>query len=246
MFDVSLTSRVSRSETDIGNNGLVTELDLGNAHIRYLGATMQAMGNNVPPVVPDAGGVPPVVPNAQLGGNAPPPWFHAAVQASVPGAVQAAVAGIHADIAHIASLQSMGSNNRIAKQNRTNYALVAVQPGGPIAAITLLEKETPGLAANPPVANMNPTPQNPIPKGVNQVLNNNNPAQYIGLSPRDASIDFPDITHIGSPLTQAEIGYLSRFYNNTFGIVINDNCQVQRMKFSLYCCRYYIPIHGFI
>ena len=39
-----------------------------------------------------------------------------------------------------------------------------------------------------------------------EVLNNNNPAQYIGLSPRDASPDFSDITHIASPFTQAEIG----------------------------------------
>ena len=42
--------------------------------------------------------------------------------------MDADIVGINANIA---SLQSMGSNNLIAKQNRTNYALApAVQPGG--------------------------------------------------------------------------------------------------------------------
>ena len=46
----------------------------------------------------------------------------------------------------------------------------------------------------------------------------------------------PFLTTGASTLTQAEIGYLSRWYNDDFGIVPGDNVAQQMKKFKFFLC----------
>ena len=88
-----------------------------------------------------------------------------------------------------------------------------------------LFKSVVGFAAEPPIAAMQPA--GAVPAAVAAVFAAPPPVPGVGVLP-PAALRFPRTTAIY--LTMAEIGYLARWYNNTFGIVGGDNAGAQMKK----------------
>ena len=82
-----------------------------------------------------------------------------------------------------------------------------------------------GFAPAPPIPAMNPA--GGVPAGIAAVFAAPPPAPGVGVFP-PAALRFPQTT--ASILTMAEIGYLARWYNNTFGIAIADQHGQQLQK----------------
>ena len=88
----------------------------------------------------------------------------------------------------------------------------------------------PGFAATVPIPSMAPTGR--VPPQIAAVFRAAAPLPGPNVPP--AAIPF--LTTCASVLTPAEIGYLSRWYNDDFGIVRGDNAAEQMNKLKLFLC----------
>eukprot|EP00549_Striatella_unipunctata_P013465 CAMPEP_0118722174 /NCGR_PEP_ID=MMETSP0800-20121206/31197_1 /TAXON_ID=210618 ORGANISM="Striatella unipunctata, Strain CCMP2910" /NCGR_SAMPLE_ID=MMETSP0800 /ASSEMBLY_ACC=CAM_ASM_000638 /LENGTH=220 /DNA_ID=CAMNT_0006630251 /DNA_START=258 /DNA_END=920 /DNA_ORIENTATION=- len=127
-------------------------------------------------------------------------------------ALNAALAPISAQIANV-TVKAMNTAQR---------------PTG--GAVIMRAKEAAGYAAVPPLPNMVPPAE---PHAVTDVFAAGGLAPGAGVVPPAA---LPVPANFAASITSAEIGYLCRFYNDTFGIVAGDNHAQQMKKLLNYLC----------
>ncbi|KAI8804618.1 hypothetical protein BJ742DRAFT_823505 [Cladochytrium replicatum] len=171
------------------------------------------------------------------GGNIAPPWFIAAIaplqqgvlaaQQAAEGAHQAAQAAEQAMLANSLKLDAMNQNSRIHARNA--QATLQHLYERPTKAVTGFMAVLPNPAMNPP--------QQGMPAGIAAVFTQPPPAPGANVFPPevlpfpttpDSSLPFA-IT-LDSSLTQAQVGYLCRWYNDSFGIQPNDPHSTQLTK----------------
>jgi len=149
-----------------------------------------------------------------------PPWLAPALNAALAPALNAALAS--ALNAALAPISAQIANVTVKAMN------TAQRPTG--GAVIMRAKEAAGYAAVPPLPNMVPPAE---PHAVTDVFAAGGLAPGAGVVPPAA---LPVPANFAASITSAEIGYLCRFYNDTFGIVAGDNHAQQMKKLLNYLC----------
>eukprot|EP01041_Mallomonas_annulata_P006372 gene6372-12885_t len=188
---------------------LVTMEELGMAQIRFQKAISQIAVNEVPPLNPNV--------------------IQAAVTRALDDAIPALTDDIHARIQatlqeelrpikrQLLTMQAHQINERIIfKHNQRASCDDSLIIRAPLKANI-------GFSAEPPIATMNGTMQQPIAA----VLNGDPPLPGTNAIPPE-EFGFP--RKFNFRLTSLKIGFLCRFYNDTFGIVDGDDRESQNFK----------------
>ncbi|KAL3698142.1 hypothetical protein R1sor_012218 [Riccia sorocarpa] len=245
---VVLDSFISGSSSVANEDGdepvitaLVTEEECGDAELRNAKVLQLAVGQGGPPqwfgqAVQQAvqqGGQPQWFAQAfqqAVGQNGPPQWFAQAVQQAVqqggppqwfPQAFQQAVQPLRGEVQQgFRGIQAQFDNLWVFKHNTDMFA--RMQAGHLIAP----NKTVTGFAQAVPIPAMDHGDLSP---DIAAIFDAQAPLPGVGVRPPPA-IRFPG--HVHDNLTQAEIGILARWYNDTFGIVAGDLHPIQLQKLT--------------
>eukprot|EP01041_Mallomonas_annulata_P001681 gene1681-3253_t len=143
-----------------------------------------------------------------VGETAAPPWFGPAMEVALRPLEQ-----------RLLKMEAIQTNEiRVFKHNRkalNDNWIVIMAPYKTII----------GFSAAPPIAAMNPV--GGVPDDIAGVLDGDASLPGVGEIP-PASFPFPE--NFDSYLSPAHIGYLCRFYNDTFGVVEGDGNDAQNLK----------------
>ncbi|KAJ1559071.1 hypothetical protein HK405_012119 [Cladochytrium tenue] len=139
----------------------------------------------------------------------------AVVNAALPAAIGTALGPTHAMVANI----QIHRHNRLWLHAQSGFTFR--RPS----------KHVKGFAEAPPIPEM--APPNGMPADIESILNGPPPAPGVDVVPPPA---LPFMNDATTEITQAEIGYLAMWYNDTFGIEAGDNHMLQLHKLRVWLC----------